>query len=181
MKTFDVFNKWQLDQVKRYLLDEQAISRSDAESGISHLADTLIEHLLKVLVFGPNCSAYNHWMSELNKWFKKISEIKLKPKSYHPTLKDVRKWAREEPLEDYRSYINTIEIIICEENIFIPIAEELLKDNFDSFCHLYDSILSTCCNKPTYTINILNDIIKNWFNIFKEVYGLKSMTPHQNL
>ena len=165
-----MFNTWKIQMFDKYLLNEQAISRSDAESGVSHIASVIIEHLLKVLIFGPKCSAYNHWIKELDGWFKRIAEIKLKPKSYHPSLKDIRKWAREEPLEDLRSYLNDIRAVIFEEKDFLPVAQELLENNFDAFCVLYDTILSTCCNKPTYEIKKLYATLKSWFDKYSYVY-----------
>ena len=51
MKEFIMFNTWKIQMFNKYLLNEQAISRSDAESGVSHIASVIIEHLLKVLIF----------------------------------------------------------------------------------------------------------------------------------
>ena len=60
--------------------------------------------------------------------------------------------------------------MILEEKDFLPVAQELLENNFDAFCVLYDTILSTCCNKPTYEIKKLYATLESWFDKYSNVY-----------
>lgn len=165
----ETYKRWFKNLVEE-VLREQAKTRAEAESKITNLGEIIIQHLIKVLAFGPNCSTYNHWMNELNAWFEAIWNIKLKPKSYRPPLYDIKRWAHDEYIENEFDYKNFISAAIgVEWELGTPVAEELLEKSYDSFNALYDSILAKCANGK-YNKEGLYETINKWFNEHSDVY-----------
>lgn len=165
----ETYKSWFRNFVEE-ILNEQAKTRAEAESKITDLGSIIIQHLIKVLAFGPKCRVYNHWMKELNTWFNAIWEIKLKPKSYRPPLKDIKKWAHDEYIEtefDYKNFVDSA--IGIEWELGTPIADNLVRNSYNEFNSLYDSILAKCANGK-YNKEVLYTIIENWFNVYSNYY-----------
>ena len=60
-------------------LYEMSMPRADAIDRCVSLGKRFIEHFHKVYV-SPYDEAVNHWVTELENWYKLVKEIRLKPK-----------------------------------------------------------------------------------------------------
>lgn len=150
-------------------LEEQAISRNDAETRVTTYSRQITIHLIKIVMFGPKCRDYNHWISEVDNWLTAIDKIRLKPKSYRMRFKDVQQWARLEYLDEH-TYLNDVVGVIDNNEEYIPIGQDITRNNFITFSNMYDKILASCCNGK-YSKEFLKATIKTeWFDRFKDTY-----------
>lgn len=72
-------------------VNDMALSRTDAMDRCISLGKKFIEHFDKVYK-NPNDSARNHWLSEMNTWWKSVKEIKLKNTNKPPLNGEYRDW-----------------------------------------------------------------------------------------
>ena len=72
-------------------VNDMALSRTDAMDRCISLGKRFIEHFDKVYK-NPNDSARNHWLSEMNAWWKSVKEIKLKNTNKPPLNGEYRDW-----------------------------------------------------------------------------------------
>lgn len=72
-------------------INDMALSRTDAMDRCISLGKKFIEHFDKVYK-NPNDSARNHWLSEMNTWWKSVKEIKLKNTNKPPLNGEYRDW-----------------------------------------------------------------------------------------
>lgn len=72
-------------------VNDMALSRTDAMDRCISLGKKFIEHFDKVYK-NPNNSARNHWLSEMNTWWKSVKEIKLKNTNKPPLNGEYRDW-----------------------------------------------------------------------------------------
>lgn len=127
------------------LFTEQSKSRYDAEQKVVSLSIQINSHILKCLIYGPNCEALNHWYREISNWFYEIDFITLKPNNNEIPLKDLINWSTQN---------------ICISNI-------LNKNKFDKL------IRYSLKNKEyDYTpgLNLVNLKYQKVFELIKKIY-----------
>ena len=104
-----------------YLM-EMALSRSDAIITCVPLGKKFIKHFHK-LYNNPNDDSVNHWITEMDAFYKEVKEIRLKPKSKHLLNVQLNDWffTAGADVKDFMEKDNTSE-------------EEL--EVYDKFCTL---------------------------------------------
>lgn len=155
-------------------LFEQAYSVNEYESSITGLCERIIEHLLKVLLFGKNINPSDKWIQEVNVWLKKISLIKTKPNNKPVPFNKLIKWGSDsltnrENSYDIVNYENCIDNVLIEYDDLNPIGKDITFNNFDLFIKLYSDLLKACSNN-TYSKDLLIDKLNQWFKKFDETY-----------
>lgn len=102
---------------------DMALSRSDAMDRCISLGKKFIEHFDKIYK-NPKSRDVNHWINEMNAWFQKVKEIKLK-ESNKPILNgNLRDWfftAGANP----QDFMNNPTYKECED--YDKFTEEILK------------------------------------------------------
>ncbi|MBN2837881.1 MAG: hypothetical protein JXM74_03920 [Fusobacteriaceae bacterium] len=61
-----------------YILTEMALERKIVISKIRDLQDEIVEHLMKILIYGHSNQNTNHWKMELEGWLAKCYKYKVK-------------------------------------------------------------------------------------------------------
>ena len=154
-------NKELLEIFDECMLLEFSISKKDVEGIITASSYTLVEHLIKVLIFGTKCSCYNHWLNEVHSRLRKYNDYTLKPNSKPVPIKYFRDWA--ESWLDENSYINNIDSVILSEYKFEHVNYDIMKTKYNEFIKLYDSLL-LACSKKEYNLNLLKQKIEEFLN-----------------
>ena len=85
------------------ILNEMALKRSQVRSEMFHQLESILEHLVKVLVGQDLTSAEenNDWHKQISNFFNRIANLKLKETNRAPDLKFIESVFKE-ALEDYR-------------------------------------------------------------------------------
>ena len=127
------------------ILNEMALKRSQVRFEMFHQFESILEHLVKVLVGQDLTSAEenNDWHKQISNFFNRISSLKLKETNRAPELKFIESVFKE-VLEDYREtsrfkstlqeisyfhkYDNTPLYIPKNENDFWNLIEAEFKD-----------------------------------------------------
>ena len=68
---------------------------------------------------------------------------------------------------DYKNFVDSA--IGIEWELGTPIADNLVRNSYNEFNSLYDSILAKCANGK-YNKEVLYTIIENWFNVYSNYY-----------
>jgi hypothetical protein len=129
-----------IDKLIETSLFEMAFDRKTAKNKITDLSPLIFEHLLKLFVFNYP-QGRDHWITELNGWFKSINKIYLKSTNKKPSGTDIYTWLIFEsaPHYDVNYLEDQVQIMIYEDYKNIPI-------------HNYD---------PSWTLNKILSIIQN--------------------
>lgn len=88
MKLFEIFDN--LSESFLDILYEMAFSRRDAESRITGLSHSIIEHLIKVLKWEDHLNYEKH-LGDIDGWLRQIRIIKLKGNKI-PKFNDYHQW-----------------------------------------------------------------------------------------
>lgn len=95
--------------IEKLLLDEMAFTIKDAERIVTNAGFDIVEHLIKVSMYGTDFDHAGHLLREINTWCQRIANIKLKtPKRTRLTAYEIRKWMFEEWLTE-KGYQDSID------------------------------------------------------------------------
>jgi hypothetical protein len=139
------------DKLANTNLMEMAFQRREVENRITDLANPLVVHLIKILVF-PKSAYKDHWIKEVNNWLRTINKFKLKPKNKRPTYAQYNEWI----IEKWELY-NQIPTILKELKTDYP-SEKILLPN-----RLREDLL-------TIMHSICKDLAKDELKYIKEYF-----------
>ena len=149
---------------------EQAKQRYAVEQEVVGLGTQICKHILKCLMYGPNCKALKHWQIEINNWLNQIMDIKLKPKNKPVSKKYLLIWGMEclcdefEPSE--RAFKGMINYLMTDPNSKDAIGVNLIRSSFKEVFALIEECFINARNGE-YTID---KICEDWFQRHKDVY-----------
>jgi hypothetical protein len=99
-----------VDTLMKTSLFEMAFSKSEAIKKTSDLQFEIARHMIKIYMY-RNSIHVNHWCNELNSWFHRIQDHKLKGTKKPLAYKDLYHILFEQPLEsveEVQSHMNKI-------------------------------------------------------------------------
>lgn len=157
------------------LLTEQAKSRYDAEQKVVSLGKQINIHVLKCLIYGPDCQAFNHWVNEIENWLSDIKFIRLKPKNTVVSVNDRIKWGTEIICNfdkfDKDSFNTLVNYVVKNSNDDKTIGLSLVmnhgKDVYDLLCKLYSE------KTDVY------GLCQIWFNAYPLIYFKNSLNKEK--
>ena len=116
--------------IKESTLNEMAYSRIDAMDRCASLGKEFIIHFDKIYK-NPTDGSLNHWCGEMQAWFDKMDEMKLKSTNKKLTRAKRNDW--------FYSYGNTWESFFNENETEISTYEEFI-DELEKSKSVFDSI-----------------------------------------
>jgi len=150
-----------------------SMPRSTALERASFYAGSLMEHLIKIVVYHDIRAEYvNHWIGEISSWLSDAGSItvkpdgrKLKPSDYMDTIFG---WIGDE-LNDYRSLLDKFQHdnkrgkFNYEDNRAYPAVEttdELCKELWDVCTNLVEQTLPMLCGSDSCSRGDYNAVVK---------------------
>lgn len=95
--------------IERILMDEMAFTIKDAERIVTNAGFDIVEHLIKLAMYGLEFDHAGHLSREINTWCQRIANIKLKtPRRSRLTTNEIRRWMYGEWLTE-QGYLNSLE------------------------------------------------------------------------
>lgn len=164
MAKFIMFRKL-IEQCIQNSISEQAFSRSTAEEQATATSFQLVQHLIKCLLFGPNCECLEYWAREVNTFLKGTMRTRVKPNNKRLKFRDLEKWCCDEWIGE-REFKNEIDDAVSREKEFNPIGLTALERNYDGFIALYKQLLQ-CCAEGVYNETILKMKLDKWFETYE--------------
>lgn len=158
MNDKDLYNIY-TEAEKEQMLWEFNFPKKDVESKISAASFTIVDHLVKILMFGLDCSCYSHWFNEIDTRFLNITKIRLKPNGKIVKYDDLVKWSMNWLSE--HTYLNVLNSMKRLEKSFNPINYEKLKTRYNEFIVFYKSLLKSC-SEQQYTEEVLQSSIESF-------------------
>ena len=155
-------------------LNEQARPANAYESTVTGLCHRIIEHLLKLFLFGKNIYPAKRWIHEIDTWFETISLIKTKPNNKPLPLNKLLDWGNDYITDrnnnfSKKTYDNRIKSLLIENSDLKPIGEKIVYNNSDMFINLYSQLLQSCSDM-SYSKQLLQSKINEWFDKFSKSY-----------
>lgn len=135
---------WCLDRVAETTLFEMASTRADAIAHVRGLAYQIDMHLIYLYMY-PASNARDHWISELNGWFKDINSIYLKPDKKKLKKEDYFKLLFQDRLGDYEEEITgkIADAIATKGQPLTPVDWQSLREWLHSVLYKVCKDLST--------------------------------------
>lgn len=109
-------------------ISAQAQQKQEMIWDISHRADIIIEHLIKLILM-PNSFSRKHWQGEIAGQLNKVQ--KLKSTNKYPTAKQIYEWTytvREDTMQDINQLSGDIENVEFEYDALITMSAEELSN-----------------------------------------------------
>ena len=155
--------------------NDMALSRTDAMDRCISLGKKFIQHFDKIYR-NPKSSAKDHWISEMNSWYKSVKEIKLKQSNDYILSGELRDWfftAGANPQdfminptnEEIKLYDEFTNKILNGNNINNILKGALIMNNKDSVVskivdlgkyYKYDTIIMKKANDYSLKLDELN-------------------------
>lgn len=122
-------NEKGIHKMKVHILNEMAMTRTEAISTCMDLGEKFIEHFHKVYNEGKTSENFNHHCAEMQSWLDKCRKIKLKSTNKYLTPVNLIDWFFTAcgGVDEDNGFTNNVEIEIYNKFIIILSADNATK------------------------------------------------------